>query len=74
MPCMNMTRRIKNTIYQVKVTVVDSDGSNMEDRIIHMIQNQPVAWKHRNRTVGSLKGWKHEHQAGRRVTTDYSPV
>ena len=43
MPCMNMTRRIKNTIYQVKVTVVDSDGSNMEDRIIHMIQNQPVA-------------------------------
>ena len=43
MPCMNMTRRIKNTIYQVKVTVVDSDGSNMEDRIIHMIQNQPLA-------------------------------
>ena len=65
MPCMNMTRRIKNTIYQVKVTVVDSDGSNMEDRIIHMIQNQPVAlageggildWMYRNRPVGSLKG------------------
>ena len=40
---MNMTRRIKNTIYNVTVTVVDSEVANMEDRILHMIQNQPVA-------------------------------
>ena len=43
MPCMNMTRRIKNTIYQVSVTVTEGDGENMEDRILHIIQNQPVA-------------------------------
>ena len=40
---MYMTRRIKNTIYQVNVTVTESDGENMEDRILHIIQNQPVA-------------------------------
>ena len=40
---MYMTRRIKNTIYQVNVTVNESDGENMEDRILHIIQNQPVA-------------------------------
>ncbi len=40
---MNMTRRIKNTIYQVNVTVTEGDGENMEDRILHIIQNQPVA-------------------------------
>lgn len=40
---MYMTRRIKNTIYQVNVTVTEGDGENMEDRILHIIQNQPVA-------------------------------
>ena len=40
---MYMTRRIKNTIYQVSVTVTEGDGENMEDRILHIIQNQPVA-------------------------------
>ena len=40
---MYMTRRIKNTIYQVNVTVNEGDGENMEDRILHIIQNQPVA-------------------------------
>ena len=40
---MYMTRRIKNTIYQVNVTVKEGDGENMEDRILHIIQNQPVA-------------------------------
>ena len=40
---MHMTRRIKNTIYQVSVTVTEGDGENMEDRILHIIQNQPVA-------------------------------
>ena len=40
---MYMTRRIKNTIYQVNVTVAEGDGENMEDRILHIIQNQPVA-------------------------------
>ena len=43
---MYMTRRIKNTIYQVNVTITtgtEGDGENMEDRILHIIQNQPVA-------------------------------
>ena len=46
---MYMTRRIKNTIYQVSVTVTEGDGENMEDRILHIIQNQPVA-------IGSERG------------------
>ena len=46
---MYMTRRIKNTIYQVSVIVTEGDGENMEDRILHIIQNQPVA-------IGSERG------------------
>ena len=40
---MYMTRRIKNTIYQVAVTITEGDGDSMEDRILRIIQNQPVA-------------------------------
>ena len=40
---MNLTKRIGNTIYNVKITVADDDGMTMEDSILHMIQNLPLA-------------------------------
>ena len=56
---MYMTRRIKNTIYQVSVIVTEGDGENMEDRILHIIQNQPVA-------IGSERGILDVPQPNRR--------
>ena len=56
---MYMTRRIKNTIYQVSVTVTEGDGENMEDRILHIIQNQPVA-------IGGERGILEAPQPSRR--------
>ena len=40
---MNLTKRIGNTIYNVKITVADDDGTTMEDSILHMIRNLTAA-------------------------------
>lgn len=40
---MKLVKRIGNTVYNVNVTVVEDDGMNMEDSILHMIQNLPLA-------------------------------
>lgn len=40
---MNMTRRIGNTVYNVKVTIADDDPVGMEEWILRMIQKEPLA-------------------------------
>ena len=39
---MNMTRIIRNTVYQVKVYNDRQDDISMEDSILRMILNQPT--------------------------------
>ena len=38
---MNMTRIIRNTVYQVTIHIQD-DGISMEDSILRMIANRPL--------------------------------
>ena len=40
---MNMTRIIRGTIYQVTIHIQD-DGVSMEDAILRMIANRPLAF------------------------------
>ena len=40
---MHLTKRIGNTIYNVNITVADNDETSMEDSILHIIQNLPLA-------------------------------
>ena len=39
---MNMTRIIRNTVYQVKVYNDRQDDFSMEDALIHLIANSPA--------------------------------
>ena len=39
---MNMTRTIRNTVYQVKVYNDRQDDISMEDAILRLILNQPT--------------------------------
>ncbi len=39
---MNMTRIIRNTVYQVKVYNDRQDDISMEDALIHLIVNSPA--------------------------------
>ena len=52
---MNMTRIIRNTVYQVKVYNDRQDDISMEDAILRLILNQPTLLREPPAPVAALE-------------------